>query len=99
MIVEDEQKGSQQAAYGKAVIKNLSSLLTQEFGRGFSVRNLEQMRKVYLTYRFRKTQNDSAKFTLGFSHYVFLSRIADEQERDFYEIEATANQWTLDELH
>lgn len=98
MIVEDEQEGEVQAVYGKNVLNNLSKQLTQEFGRGFSVRNLEQMRKFYLTYGFQKTQNVSAKFTLGFSHYVFLSRIADDKERSFYEIEATANQWTLEEL-
>lgn len=56
------------------------------------------MRKFYLTFKFRKTQKRSAQFKLGFSHYVFLIKIKDEQERSFYEIEAANNQWTIEEL-
>ena len=32
------------------------------------------------------------------SHYIFLSRISNKDERDFYEIEAVENSWTLREL-
>ena len=60
MIIEEEQKGYQRAAYGKAILKELSTLLTKEFGKGFSKRNLEQMRKFYLVYT--KTQTVSALF-------------------------------------
>ena len=49
-IVEEEQKGKSRAEYGKQIIKELSKKLTHEFGKGFSVRNLEQMRKFYLVY-------------------------------------------------
>jgi predicted nuclease of restriction endonuclease-like (RecB) superfamily len=37
-------------------------------------------------------------FTLSWSHYVFLLRIEDPNERSFYEIEAGAQNWTLREL-
>ena len=50
MIVEHEQKGEQRAAYGKGVLKELSKRLTNRFGRGFSVDNLENMRRFYSTY-------------------------------------------------
>jgi hypothetical protein len=49
-IVEDEQSGKQRAEYGKETLKQLSIELTKEFGRGYSLRNLENMRKFYLTY-------------------------------------------------
>jgi len=49
-IVEEEQKGKERAEYGKQIIKELSQRLTHEFGKGFSIRNLEQMRKFYLVY-------------------------------------------------
>ncbi len=49
-IVEDEQQGEQRAEYGKSVLKELSSRLTKQFGKGFSERNLEQMRFFYQTY-------------------------------------------------
>ena len=49
-IVEFEQKGKARAEYGKELIVKLSEDMTEKFGRGFSERNLEQMRKFYLTY-------------------------------------------------
>ena len=95
-IVEQEQKGKTRAEYGKSLLKTLSSELTKEFGKGFSVRNLEQMRKFYLV--FQKTKTVSAKFELSWSHYIFLSRIENEDERNFYEIESIKNNWSLREL-
>ena len=67
-IVEEEQKGKIRAEYGKKIIKELSQKLIHEFGKGFSSRNLEQMRKFYLVYgkqveteKNQKTQTLSAK--------------------------------------
>lgn len=67
-IVEHEQGGAERAVYGKALLKELSSKLTIEFGRGFSRSNLEYMRKFYLTYQnraFQISQMPSAKFLSG----------------------------------
>ncbi|MDP3912327.1 MAG: DUF1016 N-terminal domain-containing protein [Bacteroidota bacterium] len=50
MIVEDEQQGKERAEYGKQLIKDLSKQLVEKFGKGFSQRNLEQMRQFYLAY-------------------------------------------------
>jgi predicted nuclease of restriction endonuclease-like (RecB) superfamily len=47
-IVEHEQSGSERAAYGQAILKRLARDLTAQLGRGFSERNLEQMRLFYL---------------------------------------------------
>ena len=95
-IVEEEQKGKSRADYGKALLKNLSIELTKEFGKGFSVDNLENMRRFYLVYS--KSETVSRKFELSWSHYIFLSRIKNDDERKFYEIEAIKNNWSLREL-
>lgn len=50
MIIEDEQKGESRAEYGKTVLKDLSLHLTDRFGKGFSVENLDRMRFFYKTY-------------------------------------------------
>jgi predicted nuclease of restriction endonuclease-like (RecB) superfamily len=50
MIVEEEQNGKERAEYGKQILKGLSEQLTNEFGKGFSLSNLEQIRKFYLIY-------------------------------------------------
>ena len=96
MIVEEEQDGNIRAEYGKQVLIELSKKLTNEFGKGFSRRNLEQMRQFFLVYS--KTQTVSAIFNLSWSHYLKLMRIDNKNERKFYEIEAFENNWSLREL-
>jgi hypothetical protein len=49
-IIEHEQSGSERAAYGKALLQKLAHDLTTRLGRGFSERNLEQMRAFYLAW-------------------------------------------------
>ena len=105
-IVEHEQAGKTRAQYAKNILPLLSQQLKKQFGKGFSVDNLENMRKFYLVFsisenRSRKLGNskfDLPAFTLGWSHYLVLCRIKDEAERKFYEIEATNNDWNLEEL-
>jgi len=50
MIVEDEQEGEKRAKYGKAQLQTISRELTKEFGRGFDVTNLRNMRRFYITF-------------------------------------------------
>lgn len=117
MIVEEEQNGKVRAEYGKQVIKELSKALTREFGKGYSERNIEQMRQFFLTYsipqtpsaelntetklhhfEIEKPQTLSAVLSLSWSHYLILMRISNKEERRFYEIEATKNNWSVREL-
>jgi len=55
MIVEEEQNGQDRAEYGRKLIQNLSKILTKEFGKGFSVTNIQQMRNFYLAYQKQQT--------------------------------------------
>jgi predicted nuclease of restriction endonuclease-like (RecB) superfamily len=108
MIVEEQQNGKERADYGKQILKELSSTLTEEFGKGFSVDNLENMRRFYLVYGKSETlsrisentisETPSRNFNLSWSHYLKLMRIDDENERKFYEIEAYKNNWSVREL-
>ena len=61
LIVENEQNEKSRTEYGKATLKTLSKQLTEKYGRGFSERNLEQMRYFYLTYSPSISQTPSAK--------------------------------------
>ncbi|MFI5136873.1 MAG: YhcG family protein [Sphingobacteriales bacterium] len=49
-IIEEDQQGEARAVYGKSLLKMLSENLNKEFGKGFSVDNLENMRNFYLAY-------------------------------------------------
>ncbi len=66
-IVEHEQQGAARAKYGKELLKELSLRLTEEFGSGFSERNLRSFRSFYRTYQERSPQiwqKPSAKLAL-----------------------------------
>lgn len=54
-IVEFEQGGQERAAYGEALIERLAHDLSARFGRGFSRRNIEQMRLFYLARPIAQT--------------------------------------------
>ena len=94
IIVEDEQKSEFRAEYGKQVLKELSKRLTKDFGKGFSVSNLQYMKKFYLKYQ--KQQTVSVK--LSWSHYCELLAISDDDKRSFYEQECINAQWSFREL-
>ena len=108
LIVEEEQSGKERAAYGQQILKELSNRLTKEFGKGFSVENLDRMRYFYKTYSnrisstpltiFEKGQVVFDELKLSWSHYLMLMRVDDANERNFYEIEAAENNWSLREL-
>ena len=101
MIVEKEQQGKMRAEYGKELIQKLSKRLQREFGKGFSVDNLENMRRFYIVYS--KSETVSRKFIenknspLNWSHYQILIRM-EKSERQFYEIESIQNNWSVREL-
>jgi len=77
MIVEDEQDGKHRAAYGKQVLKELSSRLASEFGKGFSVDNLQNMRVFYM--HFSNYETTSRNFELSWSHYRALMQVTKQE--------------------
>ncbi len=103
IIIEDEQDWKERAIYNENILKEVSNQLTKEFWKGFSITNLQQMRKFYLVYWKQQTVSvksnfqEKINFNLSWSHYIFLIRL-NEKERDFYEKEAILNNWSLREL-
>lgn len=111
-IVKQEQKGLNRAEYGKKILKQLSSALTKEFGKGYSISNLKTIRQFFVVYSqdrigqtaFSQSQNlpttlEGRRFYLGWGHYVRLMRISNLEERHFYEIETYKNNWSVRELN
>lgn len=112
-IVEAEQQGKRRAGYDEQLIERLASDLTQQFGRGFSRQNLQQMRSFFLPRPIRQTvSGESAPepvrprrldelgqvFTLPWSAYVRLLSVKDEHARQFYEAEALRGGWSVRQL-
>lgn len=94
IICEYEQSDSERADYGKQTLKALSKELTKEFGKGFSVSNIQFMRRFYQTYQIQQT----ASVKLSWSHYCELLSISDTDKRSFYEKEAVNSNWSVREL-
>lgn len=90
IIVRYEQNDSIRAAYGEQTLKQLSKTLTAEFGKGFSVSNIQFMRRFYQEYKIQQTV--SVKLT--WSHYCELLSISDKNKRGFYEKEAINANWS-----
>ena len=108
-IVEQEQSGKRRAEYGEELLLRLSVDMTGRFGRGFSVRNLREMRRFYLVWPIRQAvpaESSPAKtlttiaeqFRLSWTHYVRLIQVENAHGRKFYEAEALRGGWTTRQL-
>lgn len=58
----------------------------------------ETSSRISVARKSETTSRISSTFTLSWSHYVFLTGVEDPAERAFYEVEATAQGWSLREL-
>ncbi len=93
-IVEYEQKGKEKAEYGSNLLDNLSKDLKAKFGKGFSRRNVLDMRRFYLTYENWQTVSAN----LSWSHYIQLIGIDSIDERLFYEKQCILEGWSKRDL-
>jgi len=92
-IVEEEQKGEKRAAYGEGIIKELSKVLSFEFGKGFSISNIENFRKFYIV--FPENQNSYAlRRELSWTHYRLIMRVENPQARQYYVNECATQMWS-----
>lgn len=91
LIVEQEQQGQERAEYGKQQLSQLSQRLQNDFGKGFDVTNLRNMRRLYLAFPIRETLS----LELSWSHYNLLARIEKPQAREWYMQEASQQNWSV----
>lgn len=85
---------NERAAYGKQLLSFLAEKLTEEFGKGFSVRNLQMMRQFYLSF----PNANALRSELSWTHYRSLMRVTDEAARNFYLEEAVKSGWSSRQL-
>ena len=93
-IFIEEQKGQDRAEYGAYLLQNVALEIEKEFGSGFSVRQLERARRFYRTYPIAT----ALRTQLNWYQYRLLIQIDDKDKREYYELEATNNNWTGREL-
>ena len=93
-IIMEIQQGNERATYGDTVLENLSKKLTNEFGKGFSAKNLRTMRKFHLTFPIWKTVSSK----LSWSHYIEIIKLDEQHKRQFYIQECINSRWSVREL-
>ena len=92
--IVEEQNGEERAEYGTGLLKELSKQMTQDFGRGFTVANLKNMRQFYLTF----PNGYALRSELSWTHYRLLMRVENDNARQFYMDEAVKSQWSTRQL-
>ena len=90
----DKACDGKQAEYGKGVLQHVSEKLTAEFGKTYSIRNLQMMRQFYLAFPNANTLCSH----LSWSHYRLLMRVNNIEARTYYEKECAASRWSVREL-
>jgi len=78
-IVETEQRGEKRAGYGEELIERLSGDLSARYGKGFSVRNIWQIKAFYLAWQIPQTtsaESDGLEIPQTVSAESSLSSIA-----------------------
>ncbi len=81
-IVEQEQRGLPRAGYGERLLKRLANDLSNRFGRGFSERNLEQMRTFYLGWPMPQTPSAKSLSAAALSDRPDISQTASAKSID-----------------
>ena len=92
--IVDKQGGEERAAYGANLLQELSKQLTADFGKGFTVANLKNMRQFFLTF----SNGYALRSELSWSHYRFIMRVENEQARQFYLDECAKSNWSTRQL-
>jgi len=84
----------ERAEYGRSLLAYLAERLTEEFGKGFTERNLRAMRQFYDAFPIRHT----LRAELTWSHYRLLMRVDEPGRREFYLTECADSGWTSRQL-
>lgn len=82
-LLVEAQGGEEKAIYGNKLIKEYSDKLTMELGKGYSWRNLYNMRLFYIKFK-EGTILYAVRAKLYWNHYKLLLSIKDENEILYY---------------
>lgn len=89
-----EQNGNKTSQYGSGLLKELSTQMTKDFGKGFTVTNLKYMRQFYLLFPNSHALRDQ----LSWTHYRSIMKVENESTRQFYIEECIKSNWSTRQL-
>jgi len=108
IITQEIQKDEARAGYGEGLVEHLGSVLSQDYGSGFSARNLWDMKRFFGGFQILQTVSAESRerllidfgkhFRLGWSHYRLRLSQGDPLCRTFYFEQAAEQRWSVREL-
>jgi predicted nuclease of restriction endonuclease-like (RecB) superfamily len=111
-IVENELNHNRTTKEEYATLQSLSKLLTSTYGEDYSIDDLQEMRKFYLTYSSEKREEIQERLEnrvhstpvfptlpLSWNHYTQLLNLTKDGAREFYEKEAIKGKWSSQFLY
>jgi predicted nuclease of restriction endonuclease-like (RecB) superfamily len=82
------------AEYGREIVKTLSSELFNEYGTGFSEKNIRRMIQFYEVYPENQIVASLMR-QLSWTHFIVLLPIKDKLQRDFYAEMCRLEHWSV----
>jgi predicted nuclease of restriction endonuclease-like (RecB) superfamily len=108
IITEDIQKNPERASSGEQLIEELGRRLTSDYGRGFSARNLWDMKRFSAEFQILQaapaesgnvvTIDFRKHYHLGWTYSRNLMGLSDPRKRVFYFQQAATERWSTREL-
>ncbi|MCL1905071.1 MAG: PDDEXK nuclease domain-containing protein [Methanomassiliicoccaceae archaeon] len=93
-LIFEKQGGAERASYGDRLIDSLSEYLMAEYGKGFDIGNLRNMRQFYIIFR----NHYALRSELSWTHYRMIMRVENSQAREFYIDECAKGNWSTRQL-
>ncbi|MBP5979541.1 MAG: DUF1016 family protein [Halomonas sp.] len=95
--IRHEVLQGERAAYGEQIVSALSRQLEQEYGRGFSAKNLRHMLRFAEAYPDGQIVSTLSR-QLSWSHFLELIYLKDTLQRDFYSQMCAQESWSVRQL-
>ena len=95
--INQELLGGERADYGKQIVATLARQLTQEFGRGFSEKQLRRMMQFSEAFPESEIVATLSR-QLSWSHFTKLIPLKDPLQREFYAQMCRIERWSVWDL-
>jgi len=92
--INDEVLNNKRAGYGKQIVQSLSAKLVQEYGKGFSAKNLRHMMKFAEVFPDFQIVSSLIR-QLSWTHFIIIIYLPTDLEREFYAQMCRIENWSV----
>ena len=92
--INNEVLNNKRAGYGKQIVQSLSAKLVQEYGKGFSAKNLRHMMKFAEVFPDFQIVSSLIR-QLSWTHFIIIIYLPTDLEREFYAQMCRIENWSV----